>query len=283
MNTDPLTWLWWALMALVAFMGACVGSFVHVLALRWSEVLNDEPGAQLQRAFTGRSACPSCGHTLKAWHLVPVLSFVGLRGRCAHCKAPIAWRDTLAEGVLAVVWVLVLWRFGPSPEALAWLLCASLLLLLSLIDIDTYVLPDTLTLGLLALGLAASAMGWTGLPVWLSALGAMCGYGLLAGVAWAYRRWRGKEGMGMGDAKLLAALGAWLGPLSLPAMLWLSALLGLVWGLAWRVVVRRRVAQPGEGDAPPVEGAFPFGPALAMAALVVALTPAGVWAWLGRL
>ena len=285
MFLDPSSWLF----VLVALLGACVGSFLHVLALRWSEVLNQVPQAGLIQALSGRSACPSCHRTLKAWHMVPVVSFALLRGRCAHCKAPIAWRDTLTECVLAGVWVAVLWRFGPGPEAAAWMLCAAVLLLMSLIDIDTYLLPDVLTLGLVVLGLLASACGWTGIALSLSAVGALCGYGLLALVAWAYRRWRGKEGMGMGDAKLLAAVGAWLGPWSLPAVLWLSALLGLVWGLAWRVSARRSqpgpadpLHQPPEPDQPP-EGAFPFGPSLAMAAMGVALTPAWVWAWLGRL
>ena len=99
MFLDPSSWLF----VLVALLGACVGSFLHVLALRWSEVLNQVPQAGLIQALSGRSACPSCHHTLKAWHMVPVVSFALLRGRCAHCKAPIAWRDTLTPEELVAI------------------------------------------------------------------------------------------------------------------------------------------------------------------------------------
>lgn len=249
-----------------------MGSFIHVLALRWSEGLLAETGVSWHQALWGRSQCAQCGHVLKPWHLIPLLSFVMLRGRCAFCGTPIAWREGLVEWVLAAAWLALWWRLGPEPSTALWLAWASVLLLLALIDLDTFLLPDGLTLGLMALGLLVSALGAIAVSPLQSLAGAVLGYGLLASVAWVYRHWRGREGLGLGDAKLLAAMGAWLGPWILPMLLWMAALMGLMWGLIWRWRGHARE-----------DGAFPFGPSLALAGLLTALWP-NAWemmaAWL---
>ncbi len=251
----------WAYVAFAA-LGACVGSFVGVLAPTWSAQLLGQPGHTWAAGLWRRSACPHCQQVLRPWHLVPLLSYVGLRGRCAHCAAPIPRRDLAVEVLFALAWASMLWRWGWGWPALAWSLWLSVLLLMAWIDGETYWLPDVLTLGLMAVGLvAATGWGWPvpGLASWA---GAALGYGLLWVVAWSYRRWRGREGLGMGDAKLLGALGAWLGPWALPSLLWLAAVLGLVWGLAWRWSGKSRA-----------DGAFPFGPALVLAGWALVLWP----------
>lgn len=256
---------------LVAYAGACVGSFIHVLALRWSEALlhpEQSQGEAMRKALWGRSRCDHCGQVLKPWQLLPLLGVLLLKGRCGFCGGRIALRDSLAEWLLGAAWLALWWRHGADPVSALWLAWASTLLLLALIDLDTYLLPDVLTLGLMAMGVLASVLGLVALRPLASFAGAALGYAMLAGVAWAYRKWRGREGLGLGDAKLLAALGAWLGPWSLPLVLWLAALLGLVWGLLWRWRGHARE-----------DGAFPFGPALAMAGFIVALWPRA-WEWL---
>lgn len=230
-------------------LGVCVGSFVGTLVCRepegWRGIL------------LGRSRCAHCGTALKAADLVPLGSWLASRGRCRHCGAQLSRFYPLVELAAAAIGVLafsIAPPFAPQAALLGWWLLA-----LALIDLRTLRLPDALTLPLAGLGPVAA---WFDLlpDLTLSSalLGAAAGYLTLATVAWAYRRWRGRDGLGLGDAKLLAAAGAWLGPAQLPHVVLLAALLGLLLALVRRTPLR--------GDSE-----VPFGPPLAAAFWVMFL------------
>lgn len=202
-----------------------VGSFLATLARRWPD---------WRGALAGRSACPHCATRLTPRDLVPLASWLLLRGRCRHCAGPIGRTEPLSE--LAATAVAV-WAVLALPAASAWpaILLGWALLALALIDRRHFLLPDALTLPLIAAGLAIAA--WTGGTAALAAaaMGAMLGYGLLAGTALAYRRLRGREGLGLGDAKLLAAAGAWVGWTGLGAVLLAASAAALaIAALGWR-------------------------------------------------
>lgn len=206
-----------------------------------------------------RSHCPACGHLL-AWHEnLPVLGWLWLKGRCSSCAAPIPFRYPLVEGATGLLFVVFGWRLGFGPLALLWGTWAAMLLALSLLDWDTTLLPDSMTQPLLWGGLAAAAMGWT-LPLSDALWGAMLGYLSLWLVVWAFEATTGKEAMGGGDLKLLAGLGAWLGPTALLPVVFMASLCGAAAGL-----VMKRKGQLREGRF------VPFGPFLAGAGLLVAL------------
>lgn len=217
-----------------------------------------------------RSHCPACGHVLR-WHEnIPVLGWLMLKGRCSACGTAIALRYPLVELATALLFVAMGWRFGFEPVALLWSAWAAALLAMSLIDWDTTLLPDALTLPLLWGGLLAAVLGWT-LPLSEAVWGAMLGFAGLWVVVWAFERVTGKEAMGGGDFKLLAALGAWLGPTALLPVVFIASLLGAAVGLVMKARGELR------------EGRFvPFGPFLAGAGGVVAvLGVAPILAWVG--
>lgn len=264
-------------------LGLCIGSFLNVVVHRlplmlergWklesAEMLGvkvDEPEAvTLTRP---RSRCPSCGQGI-AWHQnIPVLSFVWLRGKCAACKKRIAARYPLIEIATGVLFAALGWRFGALPLVLLWCAFAATLVALAAIDWDTTLLPDNLTLPLLWAGLVASALGWT-LPLSDTLWGAVAGYLSLWSVYWLFKLATGKEGMGFGDFKLLAALGAWLGVKMILPIVLAASMLGAVVGLVMKVSGSLR------------EGRYvPFGPFLAGAGLVVLFAgQARVLNWLG--
>ena len=229
--------------------GPFVGSFILAAALRY-------PG--MEGFAAGRSICPACGRPIAPRDLVPVVSWILLKGRCRACAARIGWHYPAVELAAAV---LALWAATAASGWLLWASCALgwALLALSLIDLRCYRLPDFLTLPTLVAGLAVAASAW---PAAFTdhLLGAVLGYAMLAAIAWLYRRLRGREGLGMGDAKLLAAGGAWLSWQALPSVVLVAAVLALavVLGLA---VLRRS----------PVSAAtrIPFGPYLAAAIWLV--------------
>lgn len=197
------------------------------------------------------SHCPSCHSPVKAWQNIPVLSYLLLRGRCHSCKSTISLQYPLTElaaGFLAVIsWLL----FGLSAEGISLFFVSLVLLALSVIDLKTFLLPDRLTLPLLWAGLLYQSLyrpDFLGEAVW----GVALGYLILWSIYWLFRLVTGKDGMGYGDFKLLAALGAWTGASQLPAMLLISALSGLLIGLLYKAVNRDHV------------GGVPFGPALAL-------------------
>ena len=207
-----------------------------------------------------RSACPQCGAAIRAHQNIPVVSWLVLGGRCASCRRPIPVRYPLVELGTAVLSAAVVWRYGWEWQSVAALLVTWSLVALAAIDLDHLLLPDAITLPLLWAGLLAS-VAWSpgpalSIPVdpWSSILGAAAGYLVLWSVYWAFKLLTGREGMGYGDFKLLAALGAWMGWQVLPLVLLLSALAGAVIGLA--MIVFR-----GRGRDVPI----PFGPYLAAA------------------
>ncbi len=267
----------------LALLGLCIGSFLNVVVYRLPLIL--ERGWKLESAellgvkvdvpdaiglAKPRSRCPSCGHAI-AWHEnIPLLGYLRLRGRCSACKSPISPRYPLVEALTALLFAAVAFRFGAQPVVLLWCAFAATLVALAAIDWDTTLLPDSLTLPLLWAGLISSALGWT-IALQSALWGAVAGYLSLWSVYWLFKLTTGKEGMGFGDFKLLAALGAWLGwQMILPIVLGASVL-GAVVGIAMKVSSSLR------------EGRYvPFGPFLAGSGLVVLLAgPERVLDWLG--
>ena len=252
-----------------AVIGLCVGSFLNVVIHRlpkmmergWAdqcaELAGREPEAKPRYDLVvPRSACPACGHAITAIENVPVVSWLALRGRCRACKAPISPRYPVVELVAGALAVAAVWQFGAGWKGLA--ACAFLwtLLALAFIDADTQLLPDDLTLPLLWGGLVANLFGLF-VPLASAVIGAIAGYLVLWAVYWLFKLVRGKEGMGYGDFKLLAALGAWLGWPMLPQIVLVSSVLGAVGGILMIVLRGRDKAVP-----------LPYGPWLAGAGAV---------------
>lgn len=250
-----------------ALLGLLIGSFINVVIYRlpimlertWQAQISEsrsEPSSETFNLAVPRSRCPTCSAQLSALENVPVLSYLALRGRCRHCKSAIPRRYLLVELGASLISVLIVMTFGYTLSALAYLIFSWCLLTLSLIDLDHYLLPDDITLPLLWLGLLVSATG-LGLPdVSLSdsVVGAAAGYLSLWSLFWAFLFATGKEGLGYGDFKLFAALGAWLGWQALLPILLLSSLTGAVIGLALIAFGGRERGAP-----------LPFGPFLAVA------------------
>jgi len=217
-----------------------------------------------------RSRCPSCGHQL-AWHEnLPLLGWARLGGKCSSCKKPISIRYPLIELLCGLGFAALSWRFGAQPSTLLWCGFFAALLALAAIDWDTTLLPDSLNQPLLWAGLAAASFGWT-IPLQNAMTGALLGYLSLWSIYWLFKLVTGKEGMGYGDFKLLAALGAWLGwQMILPIVLGAS-LIGAIVGIAMKMRATLR------------EGRYvPFGPFLAGGGLVVLFAGSSrVLGWLG--
>jgi len=269
---------------LLALLGLCVGSFLNVVIHRMPLILErgwkldsaemlgvklDTPPAPITLS-TPRSRCPSCGHPI-AWHEnVPVLSYLRLRGKCSSCKTPISPRYPIIEILTALLFGALAWKFGAQPVSLLWCGFAAVLVALAGIDWDTTLLPDDLTLPLLWAGLVAAALGWT-IPLSSSVWGAVAGYLSLWTVYWLFKLATGKEGMGFGDFKLLAALGAWLGANMILPIVLAASVIGAGVGIAMKLKASLR------------EGRYvPFGPFLSGAGMVVLLLGSPrVLDWLG--
>ena len=245
--------------------GLMVGSFLNVVIYRLPKIMEQEwhnnclelQGKDIptQQKFTlskPRSSCPQCGHKIKAFENVPVISYLLLRGRCSACKTPISIRYPLVEILTGALIGLTSWQFGYTTATLfAWVFVFALIAL-TFIDFDTQLLPDDITLPLLWLGLLFNLnTGFTDLKS--AVIGAMAGYLVLWSVFWLFKLIRGKEGMGYGDFKLLAAIGAWFGWQLLPAVILLSSTLGAIIGIALIVLTKRSKEVP-----------IPFGPFLAI-------------------
>jgi len=218
------------------------------------------------------SRCPSCGHRIRWFENLPVLSWLALKGRCSACGTRIAMRYPLVEAATALLFAIVAWRMGPQPQVLLWCGVVAALLALALIDWDTTVLPDALTLPLLWAGLVAAALGWLpGLTLAQALGGVAAGYLSLWSVYWLFKLVTGKEGMGYGDFKLLGALGAWLGWQAILPIVLMASVLGAAIGLVMKAGGSLR------------EGRFvPFGPFLAGGGLVVMLAGLPtVLGWMG--
>ena len=250
-----------------AGLGLLVGSFLNVVILRlpkrlewqWKrdarEILEipelyepPPPGIVVER-----SHCPHCGHALSWYENIPLLSWLALRGKCRSCKAPISIQYPLVELLTGLLFLACAWQFGFGWKVFGAMLLTSFLVALSGIDLRTRLLPDQLTLPLMWLGLVAASDNLY-MPTKPALLGAMAGYLSLWSVYWVFKQLTGKEGMGHGDFKLLAALGAWTGLAGVLPTILLSSLVGAVVGSIW-------LAAKGKDSATPI----PFGPYLAIA------------------
>ena len=254
-------------LGLAFVLGLLVGSFLNVVILRlpprleWQWRRDSREMLELPEAdealppgiVVKSSACPKCGHRLAPWENVPLLSFVLLRGRCRGCGTAISWQYPAVELLTAVLFAACIHRFGVGPEGLAALVFTGLLVAMAGIDLRTQLLPDQLTLPLLWLGMAASIDALYLTPK-QAMTGAMVGYLSLWSVWWLFKQLTGKEGMGHGDFKLLAALGAWVGLQGILPTILLSSLVGAIVGSVW-------LAAKGRDRATPI----PFGPYLAVA------------------
>lgn len=259
-----------------AVFGLFIGSFVNVVALRlprimerdWKRearlVLDLPPEAREKddglSLSSPRSTCPHCGTSIKPWHNIPVLGWIFLKGQCAQCKAAISIQYPLVELVSGLVTGVCAWNLGASMGLLSALLVTWMLLPMIIIDLRTQLLPDSLTLPLLWAGLIFNLLGWGFVDLESAVLGAVFGYGSFWLIFQIFRLLTGKEGMGFGDFKLLAALGAWLGWQALPLIILLSSVVGALIGGALMVSGRLNRETP-----------MPFGPYLAVAGWIAML------------
>lgn len=255
---------------IAAMFGLIIGSFLNVVIYRLPKMMQrefdnyvaDQGGQPLPHPdhfnlMVPRSACPHCGHQISAVENIPVLSYLALRGRCAGCRAPISIRYPLVEMLTAAIAFWYAWHFGTGIAGLASLVFGFFLIAAALIDFDTQLLPDDLTLPLMWLGLLVNSQD-VFCSLHAAVLGAAAGYGLLWTVYWLFKLATGKEGMGYGDFKLLAALGAWFGWTILPVTVLIASLAGALVGIALIMAGRTRREIP-----------MPFGPYLAVAGLLM--------------
>lgn len=274
MGVDP-----WLDAILLGVVGLLVGSFLNVVIHRLPKMMEQQWAAECAdyvasqaptgnppvpadaparfNLWTPRSRCPSCGHPVQWYENIPVLSYLALRGRCSDCKTRISLRYPLVELLTAGLFFFCAQRWGLTPTGLAWCGFSATLVALAFIDWDTTLLPDDLTLPLLWAGLLASALQWTSLALFSSVMGAVAGYLSLWLVYWAFKLATGKEGMGYGDFKLFAALGAWFGWQALVPLILMASVVGAVVGIALKLASSLR-----EG------GYVPFGPFLVGAGLI---------------
>ncbi len=249
--------------------GLLIGSFLNVVIHRIPKMMQREsdnyvasesgqplPHEDRYNLIVPRSACPQCDHQITALQNIPVISYLALGGKCSACKTPISIRYPIIELLSGLLSAFLIWHFGSGLLGLSTLLFTYLLIALTFIDADTQLLPDDLTLSLLWLGLLLN-LNATFVPLHEAVIGAAAGYLTLWSIYWLFKLLTGKEGMGYGDFKLLAALGAWLGWKMLPVIILLSSLVGAVVGIALIVLAKRGRDIP-----------IPFGPYLAAAGMI---------------
>ncbi|WP_174876012.1 prepilin peptidase [Vogesella oryzae] len=264
---------------LALVLGLLLGSFLNVvihrlpkmMEQRWraecAELQGQEAPAANYNLFFPPSACVHCQAPIRAWQNIPLLSFVLQRGRCSNCQGRISWRYPLVELVSGVMLAAFAWHWGLGANWLWASVFGLILLVLTMIDAATQLLPDDLTLPLLWLGLLFNLNGGF-VPLEQAVVGAMAGYLILWCVYWLFKLVTGKEGMGYGDFKLLAALGAWLGWQMLPLVILFSSLVGVICGIALMLAARHGRGQP-----------LPFGPYLAAAGMLAFLWGKPIMAW----
>ena len=262
---------WWSA-SWGAVLGLLIGSFLNVVIYRLPKMMERRWAQEVQamqapaaQADTGppppeperfnlmvpRSRCPSCGHLVQWYENIPVVSYLFLRGRCSACKARISVRYPLVEMATGALFFFCIQRWGVTVTGIAWCGFSAALVALAFIDWDTTLLPDDITLPLLWAGLLSSALQWIAVPLHASVFGAVTGYLSLWLVYWGFKLATGKEGMGYGDFKLFAALGAWFGWQALVPIILMSSVIGAVIGIAMKIFSSLR-----EG------GYIPFGPFL---------------------
>jgi len=250
--------------------GLMVGSFLNVVIHRLPKMLERQWRAECAELAGGtplapvarydlavpRSTCPKCGSKITAAQNIPLVSYLVLRGRCANCREPISPRYPVVEAVSGALAGYVAWRYGLSSALFGALIFTWAMIALTFIDLDTFYLPDNITLPLLWAGLLFNTSA-TFVDLRSAVIGAVAGYLALWSVFWAFKFATGKEGMGYGDFKLLAAIGAWLGWKMLPLVILLSSVVGAVVGIALIVFAKHAREKP-----------IPFGPYLAVAGLI---------------
>lgn len=254
---------------LAGLIGLLVGSFLNVVIYRLPKVLERQwlaecadlagtapPSAPAFNLIVPRSRCQQCGHVIRWYENIPVLSFLLLRGKCSACKTPIGLRYPTVELATGALFFWCFTQWGLSPATYAWCGFSATVLALALIDWDTTLLPDDMTLPLLWAGLIAAALQWTTVPLPSALWGVVAGYVSLWLVYWCFKLVTGKEGMGFGDFKLFAALGAWFGWPALVPIILMASVIGALVGIAMKFSLGLR-----EG------GYVPFGPFLAGAGL----------------
>ena len=257
------------LVTTVALMSLAIGSFLNVVIHRMPKIIERQWRAEVAESrgetppaearynlVVPRSQCPACGHAISALENVPVVSYLALRGKCAECRAPISPRYPVVEALTAAISGFVAWHFGFSWTTVAALLFVWSMIVLAFIDLDTFYLPDDITLPLLWAGLLVN-MGAAFVDLQSALIGAVAGYLSLWLVYWGFKIATGKEGMGYGDFKLLAAIGAWLGWKMLPVVILLSSFVGAVVGICLIVFARHERSKP-----------IPFGPYLVLGGLI---------------
>jgi len=279
------------LVAIIVILGLLVGSFLNVVIYRlplmmqrdWQQQCQElmcteasqlaeieaesEDGRDSEEPFNlavPRSRCPHCGHWISALENIPVISYLVLKGRCSDCKAAIPKRYPLVELVTGLLSGLIAYQFGFTPLMFSILLLTWVLIALTMIDFDHQLLPDSLTLPLLWLGLIVNSFGLI-TDLYSALWGAVAGYLVLWSVYWLFKLVTGKEGMGYGDFKLLAALGAWMGWQMLPLIVILSSFVGAALGVSLILLKGRDHQQP-----------MPFGPFLAIAGWIALLWGPGI-------
>jgi leader peptidase (prepilin peptidase)/N-methyltransferase len=261
----------WFDVTVFGILGLLIGSFLNVVIYRlpimleaqWkaecAELSGKEPSvAEKFNLSIPRSRCQKCGHQIRWYENFPVLSYLFLRGKCSDCKTHISLRYPLVELTTGALFFYCAWKWGTTPTAFAWSGFSATLLALALIDWDTTLLPDDMTLPLLWGGLITATLQWTSVPLSAAVWGTVVGYMSLWLIYWAFKLVTGKEGMGFGDFKLFAALGAWFGWQALVPIILMASIIGAIVGIAMKFSSGLR-----EG------GYVPFGPFLASAGLTV--------------
>ncbi|MGF1700003.1 A24 family peptidase [Photobacterium makurazakiensis] len=272
---ELLTFYPWLYPVLAAVFGLLVGSFLNVVIYRLPIMMEREWKSDCAECFpefgavettspfnlsVPRSRCPHCQHPISMWENIPVISWLILKGRCKHCQAKIGARYPAVELLTAVIATTVAVMLPMSEWSIAVIFFSFALIALTFIDIDKMLLPDQITLPLLWAGLLVALLGWSPVSLHDAVIGAMAGYLALWSVYWLFKLLTGKEGMGYGDFKLLATLGAWLGWQLLPFVVLLSSLVGAICG-----IILMRVQQ-SDSQTP-----FSFGPYLAIAGWIAIL------------
>jgi leader peptidase (prepilin peptidase)/N-methyltransferase len=254
---------------LAGVLGLMIGSFLNVVIYRLPKIMErqwaaecaelagkDLPPAETFNLVLPRSRCQKCGHQIRWYENIPVLSYLFLRGKCSACGTPISLRYPLVELTTGALFFYCVWNWGATPMGLVWCGFSAAIVALALIDWDTTLLPDSITQPLLWAGLIAAALKWNNVPVADALWGAVAGYLALWLVYWSFKLVTGKEGMGFGDFKLYAALGAWFGWTALVPIILMASVIGAIIGIALKFSAGLR-----EG------GYVPFGPFLAAAGL----------------
>ncbi|MEN9947102.1 MAG: hypothetical protein RLZZ293_1488 [Pseudomonadota bacterium] len=270
----------------VLIFGLCIGSFLNVVVYRLPIMLNQTWRNQCIEIFadecqlkadtskfnlmTPRSHCPKCKTLVPWWSNIPLFGYMFLAGKCVKCKTTISLRYPLVELATGILFVLATYSVDNLLILIGRLVLVAILITLMLIDLDTFLLPDELTLPLIWLGLLFNLTGDFSGSLVASVIGAAVGYLSLWSLYWLFKLVTGKEGMGYGDFKLLAALGAWLGWQSLISILILSSVCGIFYAIGLRLSGKLNSGNP-----------IPFGPFLGMAGILMLFTPASCFTWLG--